>query len=291
MAAGGTITTRGRPRALKGLLTSLQESGMPLEKDSEHPHVYWSVPPYWFPGGVIFDVDDWQVLVHAVLRIADNKRRAKLLERLLTGRRTVVSALRSVERLEHAVVATPLSSEEHEKVLLIEQSLIEGVPLSIRYYSMSSGRLGWRVISPQKIITEPHGRIAAFCHEHRELRWFRVDNIQCCRLEREEVRQSVPEAELQAFLDSSVDGYHDGSDQELAFHVRNPESGWVRSNLLAGMTIDREAGGDSIRIVARGAALIVARYIVGMGGAAKAESEQLKGLVRQLAKGSAEANE
>lgn len=57
--------------ALRRLLTSLCEFGMPLVKAEDHPHVYWNVPPSWFPGGVIFDLDDWQVLVHAVLQIAD----------------------------------------------------------------------------------------------------------------------------------------------------------------------------------------------------------------------------
>jgi len=38
-----------QPRALRSLLTSLLQSGMPLDKDEEHPHVYWSVPPHWFP--------------------------------------------------------------------------------------------------------------------------------------------------------------------------------------------------------------------------------------------------
>ena len=25
-----------------------------LEREEDHPHVYWSVPKDWFPGGVIF---------------------------------------------------------------------------------------------------------------------------------------------------------------------------------------------------------------------------------------------
>jgi predicted DNA-binding transcriptional regulator YafY len=279
-----------QPRALRSLLTSLLQSGMPLDKEEEHPHVYWSVPPHWFPGGVIFDMDDWQVLVHAVLRIADPVRQQKLLTRLLSGRRSVALAATGVERLKLAVTAAPLASEEHEKVLLIEQSVLEGVPLAIHYYSANRGQLSWRVISPQRVFTEPHGRVSAYCHVNHALRWFRIDNIQQVRLERNETRKDVPLAELDAFLASSVDGYNDGTDEPLRFQVRSPECAWVRGNLLAGMAIEQDAHGDGITIVAHGAALVVARYVVGLGGAARAESASLKGLVKQLAEAAIEAN-
>jgi predicted DNA-binding transcriptional regulator YafY len=279
-----------QPRALRSLLTSLQQSGMPLDKEDDHPHVFWSVAPHWFPGGVIFDMDDWQVLVHAVLRIADPARRQKLLTRLLSGRRSVTLAATGVERLKLAVTAAPLSSEEHEKVLLIEQSLLEGVPLAIHYYSASRGKLGWRVISPQRVFTEPHGRIAAYCHVNQALRWFRIDNIQRARLERTETRKDVEVGELETFLAGSVDGYSDGTDEPLRFQVRSPESAWVRVNLLPGMAIEQDAHGDGIIVLSHGAALVVARYIVGLGGAARAESAPLKALVKQLAESAIEAN-
>lgn len=280
-----------QPRSLRQLLISLSDSGMPLEKEEEHPHVYWSVPAHWFPGGVIFDIEDWQVLVHAVLRISDTKRRAKLLGRLLAGRQARESTAIRVEKLNKAVAATPFTAQEYEIQLLIEQSILEETPLSIHYYSASKGQLTWRTISPQKLITEPHGRIAAYCHVNNALRWFRIDNIQRAQLERDQLRKEASAMELDSFLSSSVDGYRDGTDEDLAFRVRRPESTWVRGNLLPGMTTDMDARGDGIRIVARGAALVVARYVVGLGGAAVAEGDALKALVRQLAEAAGDANQ
>lgn len=278
-------------RRLRKVLINLQSFGMPLEREDEHPHVYWSVPVHWFPGGVIFDIADWPVLVHAVLRIADPKRREKLIGRLLAGKHVLSSTATGVERLNQAVAATPIGTEEHEKLLVVERSLLEEVPLSIYYYSAGKGQLGWRIISPQMLFTQPHGRICAYCHTNSALRWFRVDNIQRVHLEPEKKRQNVDAEQIQEFVSSSVDGYNDGSDEELAFRVRSPESGWVKRNLLAGMSVDKEAEGESIRIVARGASLIVARYIVGLGGAGVAESQHLKALVRQLAESAVEANQ
>jgi hypothetical protein len=56
------------------------------------------------------------------------------------------------------------------------------------------------------------------------------------------------------------------------------------------MAIEQDSHGDGITVVAHGAALVVARYVVGLGGAARAESASLKGLVKQLAGAAIEAN-
>jgi len=98
--------------------------------------------------------------------------------------------------------------------------------------------------------------------------------------------QRRPQADLDAFLASSVDGYNDGTDEPLRFQVRVPECAWVRGNLLPGMAIEKDSHGDGITVVAHGAALVVARYVVGLGGAARAEGESLK----QLAEAATEAN-
>jgi predicted DNA-binding transcriptional regulator YafY len=274
--------------ALRRVLADLAAAQMPLEREEDHPHVYWSVRKKWFPGGVIFDAEDWQVLVHAVLRITDKERREKLLRRLLSGRHSVNANDAGLERLSRAVAATPVTTEEHDKVLLIEQALLESVPLAIYYYSASSGRLAWRVISPQRLLGEVPARMVAVCHETNQLRWFRIDNIQRARLETDRPPQNVESDVLEAFLASSVDGFNDGRDEVVAFQVRHPESNWVRGNLLPGMAIDSDS--PVLRVVCRGAALVVARFVVGLGGAAVGEGEGLRALVRQLAKDSLEAN-
>lgn len=269
--------------ALKRVLANLEAAGMPLVKDEDHPHVYWSVPKHWFPGGVLFDLDDWDVLVHAVLGIADERRRQKLLGRLLAGRGPAPKVREGLERLHGAVAATPLLPEESEAILLIERSTFEAVPLSMHYYSASSGTLAWRTVSPQRVMPD-RLRLVAHCHAHNVLRWFRIDNIQRARLAPDETWVAVSHEEVEAFIASSVDGFHDGTEQELVFRVRAPESHWVRRNLLPGMQAEELAGG-ALRVTARGAAPIVARFIAGLGGSAVAEGEGLRALVRDVAEG------
>ena len=38
-------------RAVRRRLNELRAAGVPLEDDEDRPHVYWSVPKRWFPGG------------------------------------------------------------------------------------------------------------------------------------------------------------------------------------------------------------------------------------------------
>lgn len=274
-------------RALRRLLLSLSKAGMPLERDEEHPHVYWSVPKQWFPGGVFFDEQDWEVLVHAVLRITDEQRRTRLMSRLLSGRKLV--ATEGANRLNKGVVGTLLTNDEQKTVLLIERSFLENQPLEVRYYSGSSGQLRDRIISPQRLVSEPRGRLVAFCHENRELRWFRIDNIARAQLASAHVRQDVPQSDIDIYVASSVDGFQDGSQFESAFRVEGAEANWVRSNLLPGMRIDTDSA-KTLRVVSQGGAVVVARFIAGLGGAAVAEGAALRALVRDVAAATLEAH-
>src|SRR5690606_14164144 len=98
-------------RTLRTLLVDLQESGMPLHRDEDHPHVYWTVPRGWFPGGVVFEQKDWPVLVDAIARVPDAARRNPLLRRLLAG--NPAGGEEALERLSRAIAATSMDPEQH----------------------------------------------------------------------------------------------------------------------------------------------------------------------------------
>src|SRR5690606_11205333 len=175
-----------------------------------------------------------------------------------------------------------LTPDETNTVLAIEKSFIEGCPISIKYFSGSRGTLGWRTVSPQKLLPEPRSRLVAHCHENNELRWFRVDNIASIELKAGERRVDAPPADLEDFLKTSVDGFRDGTSHELCFVVRGPAINWVRGNLLPGMNIT-SGKGDELRVAATGGAVVVARFIASLGGAAVAEGDELRAMVRELA--------
>lgn len=266
------------------VMHELELAGMPLERDEEPPYVYWSVPPHWFPGGVVFAEEDWPVLVHALARISDEPRKKRLLGRLLKGRLGQGFDVGAVERLASAVEATPLSQQEQALVLLIESALMQVKPIRIKYFSSSSGAFDWRYITPVKVQTEPRARIAAVCHRSRTLKWFRVDNVERSELATTEPAAAIDPSAVELFVKTSVDGFNDGSEETYSFIVRLPEGHWVKRNLLSGMRVDEQFYSEQVfRVVARGAGLVVARFVCGLGGIATAEGETLKAAVRQLA--------
>lgn len=274
-------------RQLSTVLRELQRSGMPLESENEPPHVVWSVPNGWFPGGVFFEEDHLPLLIDAVLRVPDEYSKNLLLHRLATGKRAAPLA---IARLGAAVRATLHANEEHPILLKTEQAILQGQPLRLRYFSSHSGEIEDRTITPLRVFLEPRPRIAALCHRDRKLKWFRIDNIE--RAEpAAEVAMSHDEEAMNAFLDASVDGFNDGTETEHAFVVRSPESRWVKRNLPPGMTIDAAYPSSSgLRVRARGGLLVVARFVVGLGCGARAESPALREAVRELARGALEAN-
>src|SRR5580700_6801604 len=68
-----------RTEALRTLLEELRASGVPLVSEKDHPHVYWSVPKTWFPGGVLFKQEDVPDLVRLFRRLPRSKARDRLL--------------------------------------------------------------------------------------------------------------------------------------------------------------------------------------------------------------------
>lgn len=275
-------------RQLSNVLRELQRSGMPLESENEPPHVVWSVPNGWFPGGVSFQQKHLALLIDAVLRVPDEDSRELLLRRLVTGRTTASSA---VKRLMTSVRATLLKKDEHSTLLTTEQAILQGHSLRLRYFSTHSGELEDRTITPLRVFLEPRPRIAALCHRDRKLKWFRIDNVERAEPATEELPLPHDEGAVSAFLAASVDGFNDGSETEHVFIVRPPESRWVKRNMPAGMTTDATyPASRGLRVLARGGLLVVARFVAGLGGSARAESPALREAVRQLARAALEAN-
>lgn len=275
-------------RQLSVILRELQRNGMPLEDENEPPHVLWTVPNGWFPGAVSFEERHLPLLIDALLRIPDDKSKRTLLQRLLAGRQRDPGA---VARLLSSVRATPLPNEEHSIILTAEQAILGGQALRLRYFSTKAGELEDRTITPLRVFLEPRPRIAALCHRDQRLKWFRVDNVERAEAVPLETAHVLDPAALESFLRASVDGYNDGSEEEHVFLVRFPESRWVRRNLPAGMAADPDyPSGKGLKVRAHGALPVVARFVVGLGVAARAESAELRKHVQELARGSLQAN-
>src|SRR4029079_4979500 len=70
-----TPAVREKLRELEGIFN--------LERQEDHPHVYWSVPKDWFPGGVVFSREQVPELLRHLVRLPKSNARDSLLEPVL----------------------------------------------------------------------------------------------------------------------------------------------------------------------------------------------------------------
>lgn|GEM_PF-477520 len=269
-------------KALHTLLEELQQSGMKLHRESDPPQVYWSVEKSWYPGGILLSDEDYPTLLRAAFELPESRGRRSLLGKIL-------GPMASPEVAER-VSARKSSESEDLSYDVVQAALLEGKPLRIRYLSQSRGAEGSRIVSPQKLISHPHARLVAWCHQAKGLRWFRLDNVLKANIDETAKFIAVNADEVNRMLQESVDGFHEPQPNgpgELGFFVRFPEANWVKRNLLSSMRVD-ESGStrEGLRIVCgAGGTPVVARFIVGLGEAARAEGALLSGLVLELAAG------
>jgi hypothetical protein len=129
----------------------------------------------------------------------------------------------------------------------------------------------------------PPARFIATCHQHGDLRWFRVEGISSARVdEREPFRACSPD-EVDAYRAASLDGFKgEGPPIDHSFFVREPEASWVQNNLLEGMHLESRPGGILVTIKTS-ALRRLARFVVGLGGAARPDDRALAAAVAEIA--------
>ncbi len=265
------------PRSMKRHLDDLMAAGWPLEREEDHPHVYWSVPKGWFPGGVMLENDGVAALLHLLVRSPASAERTRLLK-TVTG---VAPAL-ITETLERVI--PPRSSEVAEQFLpMVLDAVAERVALRLRYVPTSSGMQTERVVSVQRVLVGPPTRFVGWCHTQKALRWFRLDSTTTISKD-SGAFHDVDDAEVDAVLSASVDGFHGQERVCVSFFVRLPDARWVARNLPEGLVGVGVDGGLLVEAETAGL-LPIARFVVGLGAAAECRSPELAAMVRALAEG------
>ena len=253
-----------------------------LEREEDHPHVYWSVPKDWFPGGVFFTRAQLPELLRLLGRLPRSKARDVVLETVFRH----VPRDGDSEALRGAVIPALATANEQEYLAVVEDAAARKVPLAFEYFTASRSTLTARFASVHRVVLGPPARFIATCHRAGALRWFRVESIMRARLDAAEPFRATTEAAVGTFHAASVDGFHaSGAPATLTFTVREPDARWVKVNLLAPMDAEELPRGG-IRVTVRTSALKqVARYVVGLGDAARAETPALVEAVSALARG------
>lgn len=270
--------------ALRKRLLELKETGMPLSREEEHPHVYWSVPKSWFPGGVLVPAQDVEPLLRLLGRLPRGKDRDRLLA-------IAVRAISGSAPVASTGIVPPAPPADEKLLATVEDAVARRRALHFRYYSAHRGALTQRYASVHRVLLGPPARFLATCHQAGDLKWFRLDNVQTAAIDAHEPFRPADEAKVERLVRGTLDGYYDSDapSERHTFVVREPEARWVAKNLLEGMT--QEPTKDGLRVTIETTALVrLARYVVGLGAAARAETESLRRAVAELASGALAAN-
>lgn len=266
--------------SLRKTLYELMQNGVPLLREEDHPQVYWSVPKGWFPGGLCLETSDVEQVLRLLTRSPRTRARDRLMERIVQASRSGKPSLD-----EGGLVSPQATKEEEDYLCTVEDASRKKIPLLMKYYTSSRGVVEERHVSIHRVDLGRPSRFLAVCHRSMMLKWFRVDNLMRASLSPETTFLEADKASVEAFWENSIDGYHQGvSSEEHVFVVREPEARWVKQNLLTGMK--GESCGQGMRVTVRTSApLQVARFVVGLGEAAKVETGMLREMVRELAIG------
>ena len=272
--------------ALRKRLLELEARGFPLVREDDPPHVFWSVPKDWFPGGVLFTAPDALELLRHLGRLPRSAGRDRFIRRILDAAPRQERSARG----EREVVIAPSATEGEQSYLpVVEDAAIRKVPLECKYFTVSRGALEWRHLSVQRVLVGPPARLLAVCHRDGALKWFRLENVQTARLDPTDHYRAADPAQVEAVIAESLDGFHQGgAPARCAFVVSGPESRWTERNLLPSMTVEPVPGG--LRVVTTTAGVLrLARYVVGLGGVTRIETPELRAAVRELARGALES--
>jgi predicted DNA-binding transcriptional regulator YafY len=264
-------------------LVELQKYGVPLTSDKDHPHVYWSVPKSWYPGGVLFTGEQVTQILRQLSRLPKSKARNQLVDVLLKYLPTRNAA--------DAVVPAETTAREEQYLPLVEDAAEQKVALRFRYFSAKRGSESVRHASVHRVLLGPPARFVAVCHRSNTLKWFRVESMSDASLDLSERFRDADQKEVDAHLRASLDGFHEGgASAEHVFVVREPDARWVARNLIDEMRSEDVQGG--IRVTVQTAGLQrLARYVVGLGAAAKPVTPELEAAVGELARGALAAIE
>jgi predicted DNA-binding transcriptional regulator YafY len=270
-----------QPATIHKRLEELAANGVPLSSEREHPHVYWSVPKSWYPGGVLFTGDQITELLRQLSRMPRSKARDRLFESLL-------------QYLPHrnpgaAIVTAETTPREEQHLPAVEDAAQQRVALQFRYFTAGRGSEGTRHASVHRVVLGAPARFVATCHRTGKLKWFRLENVSDARVDAREAFRDADQKIVDAFLRASLDGFHEGAPPVAhAFFVSDPDARWVARNLMEGMQVEEVPGG--IRVTLNTSApKRLARYVVGLGAAAKPLTPGLDVEVGMLAKGALEA--
>src|SRR5690349_17814414 len=111
---------------IRKTLAMLEGEGWPLERETEHPQVWWSLPKGWLPDGVLIPAAEIAELVRQLGRAPRSTARARLLGQVLRA------TPKRLERPEGNWLTAEVSRSEEAFLPLAEDAVGRKSALALR---------------------------------------------------------------------------------------------------------------------------------------------------------------
>jgi len=267
-------------RALVRALKYLKLKNDDLEREPDHPHVYWSVPSSWFAGAIAFKDRDLADLA----RLLHRTPRGAMRERLLRLSSASTPPLQNTSSVE-AILTQPLSAEAETQLSRLEDSIVGSFVVRVQFTGSSGDPASLSVHS----ILLDRQRLIATCHRENRLKWYRLNGILSVGVDSRERYRPATEAQLGQFLRHSVDDHHSGEPPTRSvFRARRSVAEWLQDRLPFA---EASVNGDAVVLTAHTSGLTaLAQLLVSLGNAVTIETPELRLLVAQLARAALDAN-
>ena len=219
----------------------------------------------------------------ATLRKPTKSALPAALAKRATGAATVkITDLLCEAREQLSLIARRKSFAER----IAEDAAAGNVAMKMRYFTASRRDESWRHVSVHRVDHGTRPQLIGTCHKANALRRFRVSSVLEARLDPVEQHRPVDVSALRLFDEESFGGFrHDGPSVPCVFFVRDAQAAWVSRNLPDDrITQEATAGGARFRVTTS-AVEFLARFVVGLGDAATAETVELREAIARIARG------
>jgi len=272
---------------IREVLSDVQRRNLvKLEREEEHPNVYWSVPKDWHPAGVLLSFADARELCRELARTPETPERDRLLE-------TVILKAAGGQDYRGVVDAHGFEAEEAHWLTCMEDGARLTRCVRMTYYSGTRGTLEkGRLVSPQRVFPSEK-RFLAWCHKGLTLKYFRFENVMLAETVDQPEFHAVADEELRRKIEQSADGFHGGEPPiTCVFIIRETEARWAVRALpapRAQVAATPVEGGVRVELATSGQR-VLARFLAGLGDAVTVETPALREMVVEIARGALRAH-
>jgi biotin operon repressor len=269
------------PQTVRQCMQELMDAGVPLERDDDHPHVYWSVPQSWLPEGVHLPRVHFVDLLRRLARGAAPAERDPLLKHLVDA---APSLGEMVARIQEAHVPSdvPLSSA----LLATLEDAWESHAVILSYRKVRGGPVEARHCSPARFVDQ-YQHLLARCHQSGKAQRFRLDRILGVSAAVGVEYAPLNDTEIAEALTGAVDGFRaPGPLVSVRFRLVGAEKevGWMVEQLPEDLEVEKVASGYLVH-GETGALGKLAAKLVTYGAVVRYDDEGLREAARAVVEG------